>query len=257
MRPSLPSSQQQLGVVSASASSAALRQPLARAVGSRSQRGRLLSPVCARASPWPSPKPTSSSIIVFATLARRSFATRTDGLAEIGPTSSTPGLDETSLLRATPTTAAATPVGPPPSSIKPTPPLSSSSHTTPPPKEKRSLPRRIIRFLLFLNVAIFLLTCLAAGSIWVYFSYIAPAKAIYRRGRDGFTYAVGVYDSGKGWWRWSRGWYGWMVGEAPPDQGESSPREMRTRRVLIGFIDRIETVEVVPSKEVKKKGWFS
>jgi hypothetical protein len=118
-----------------------------------------------------------------------------------------------------------------PSSSSPSPNQTSKLAQSIPPKP-RSLLRRLLKYTLILNTSFFVLALLGGGGIWVYYSYIVPAKTIYHKGKDGYTMAVGVYDSGKGYWKTGREWYGWMKGETHVD-------------------------ELPEVKEKLKKGWFA
>lgn len=76
------------------------------------------------------------------------------------------------------------------------------------------------------NVTFFTLAFLGGGSIFLYYSYIAPAKVVYQQGKNGLQMAVGVYDRGKGIWTTGREWYGWLTGEA---RMEDLPEEVREK----------------------------
>lgn len=59
-----------------------------------------------------------------------------------------------------------------------------------PPTKSRSLLSKIFRLGLLFNALSIALVVLGGGSLWVYYSYVVPAKTVYKRGKDGLTYAV-------------------------------------------------------------------
>lgn len=74
----------------------------------------------------------------------------------------------------------------------PLPPTPSPTSLTPPvpPTKPRSLLSKIFRLGLVFNALSIILVLLGGGSLWVYYSYVVPAKTVYKRGKDGLTYAV-------------------------------------------------------------------
>lgn len=93
--------------------------------------------------------------------------------------------------------------------ITPPPPSASTAPSSPLPvltPKKRGILSRLIRGTVILNVTLFILGLVGAGGLYVYYSWVAPALSVYKRSKEGITYAVGVYDRGKGWYscKWAR-----------------------------------------------------
>lgn len=103
--------------------------------------------------------------------------------------------------------------------------------TTPTHLKHRSLARRLLRLTFFGNLIFFGLLAVGGFGLYAYYSWIAPAKVVYTRGRDGIKYAVGVYGTGKEWYEWGSG--KWVQGLGG-GKGE----------------------EVVVEEPKKKKGWL-
>ena len=133
--------------------------------------------------------------------------------------------------------SSASPSTPPPLPTDPVYPPPSVPPATPTPTaatqpKARSLARKLLRLTFFTNLVFFGVLALGGGGLYLYYSWIAPAKVVYTRGRDGIKYAVGVYGTGKEWYDWGAGM--WKSGP-----GAGSGEEA-----------------VVVKEQEKKKGWL-